>query len=153
MEFGIKAILEEDIQKIYEIGCGEEDFSADGGKNCFWPKSTLSKLAKSENDVALKLVVNEKIVGFSLVMIHPVTKKAVLENFYVTKEYNYLENKFYLEVENQIKEKGAQFIAYFYDSVEDVNDLELFKKNGYFEGNSHLWMHKNISFSNPFIKK
>lgn len=86
-------------------------------------------------------------------MIHPVTKKAVLENFYVTKEYNYLENKFYLEVENQIKQKGAQFIAYFYDSVEDVNDLELFKKNGYFEGNSHLWMHKNISFSNPFIKK
>jgi hypothetical protein len=36
---------------------------------------------------------------------------------------------------------------------EDHNEKELFDRNNYFEGNAHLWLHKNISFSNPVPKK
>lgn len=153
MDFKINEINEEDIDKVYQLGCSEKDFSADGGENCFWPKATLLRLIKSKDDVALKLVVNDEIVGFSLVMIHPATKKAILENFYVLKKYKNLENDFYLETEKAINKKGAEFIAYFYDTKEDANSKELFVKNWYFEGNPHLWLHKNISFSNPSPKK
>ncbi|MDA3856337.1 MAG: hypothetical protein PF569_08830 [Candidatus Woesearchaeota archaeon] len=149
MEFKISKITKEDIEEVYKLGCSEKDFSADGGENCFWPKNTLLRLADSETDVTLKLVVNDKIVGFCLVMIHPATRKANLENFYVLEEYKYLEKEFYLEVEKGIKENGAEFIAYLYDMKEDYNSKELFNEEGYFQGNAHLWLHKNISFSNP----
>ncbi len=149
MDFKISDIIKDDIKIIHKLGIGEKDFSADGQENRFWPIQTLERLVESNEDVTLKLVVNEKIVGFSLVMIHSATKKAVLENFYVIKEYNFLEKEFYEAVENKIKENGAQFIAYFFDTKEDCNSKELFEDQGYFEGNEHLWLHKNISFSSP----
>lgn len=75
MDFQINNIVEENIDELHTLGCSEKDFSADGGENCFWPKSTLLRLIKSDDDVTLKLIVNGEMVGFSLVMIHPVTKK------------------------------------------------------------------------------
>jgi hypothetical protein len=152
MDFKISNIIKEDLEEIYTLGCGEKDFSADGGKNIFWPKETLLSLFESTDDITLKLVVNGEIVGFSFVMIHKATKKAYLENFYILNEYRYLENEFYLEVEKEIKSTDAQFIAYFYDEQDDCNDKNLFLKNDYFPGNSHIWLHKNISFSNPSNK-
>lgn len=153
MDFNISNILKEDIDEIYKLGCSEKDFSADGGENCFWPKTTLLRLVDSRSDVCLKLVVNGKIVGFSLVMIHSATRKAIIENFYIINKYKYLEKEFYLNVESTIKQKGAEFIAYFFDIKEDCNSKELFIGENYFEGNYHLWLHKNISFSNPVSKK
>ena len=145
--------MPEDIDFIHDLGSNEKDFSADGKENVFWPKKTLLGLVNSKIDVALKLVVQGKIVGFCLVMIHPVTKKAVLENFYVLEGFERFINDFYKEVEKHIKLKGAQFIAYFFDVEDDVNNIDFFKKSGYFVGNNHLWLHKNINFSNPFKKE
>lgn len=152
MEFDTYNILEEDIDTIYDLGCAQKDFSADDGENCFWPKKTLLRLINSKDDVMLKLVVNEKIVGFSITIIHPATKKAVLENFFIIKEYRYLENDFLKKTEDAIKEKDAEFIAYIFDTVDDSNTKELFNKQGYYEGNINIWYHKNISFSNPTPK-
>ena len=79
----ISKIEVKDIDEIYDIGISIKDFSADGGKNCFWPKETLNNIITSEQDIGLKIKIADKIVGFCLVMIHSSTKKAYLENFYV----------------------------------------------------------------------
>lgn len=149
MNFEISRIVEADIDSIYSMGCRVADFSADGGKNCFWPKETLLRLVRSVGDVCLKIEVNERIVGFCLVMIHQATKKAVIENFYLVKEYRYLENELFNEMEKEIVESGAEFMAYLFDEEDDTNELELFERHEFFEGHSHKWMHKNIKFNNP----
>lgn len=148
MEYKVEKISLDDIDTIYEMGCGVNDFSADGGENIFWPKKTLEKLFVSKDDVCLKLVVNEKVVGFSFTMIHKATMKAYLENFYVVSDYQYLTKEFLMFVEDEIKDKGAEFIMYFFDKEEDCNNLELFQDNDYFVGSDHLWLHKNICFDN-----
>ncbi len=149
MNIEITNIILDDLESIYKLGTGIDDFSADGGENIFWPKETLTRLFQSEDDVCMALRVNREIVGFSLTMIHPATKKAVLENFVVKDEYQHLAQEFLDETERAIEKKDAQFIAYFFDQEDDVNEKEFFDSNGYFTGNSHYWMHKNISFSNP----
>ena len=148
MDYEVMPILEEDVEAIYKLGCSQKDFSADGGKNCFWPKATLFRLVRSESDIVLKLLVDEELAGFALVVVHPATKKAYIENFYVIEEFDFVELEFLQEVERAIKAKGAQFIAYYYDTVDDTNPEKLFKDAGYFKGNPHLWLHKNINFSN-----
>ncbi len=149
MDIEITRICLDDLDIIYRLGTGIDDFSADGGENIFWPKDTLTRLFQSEHDVCLALRVNGEIVGFSLTMIHQVTKKAILENFVVKSQYLHLAQEFLDETEREIEKKDAQFIAYFFDQEDDINEKELFDSNDYFTGNSHYWMHKNISFSNP----
>lgn len=152
MDFKIDKITIEDIEEIYDLGCSGEKYSVDGGKNCFWPKSTLLNLIASKNDVTLKLIVKEQIVGFCLVMIHPITKKAVIENFFILDGFKVFEIQFLQEVENHIKNNEAEFIAYMFNIEKDSNSIELFRNLDYFENKPRIWLHKNISFNNS-IKK
>ena len=152
MDYEVHPLSDADLNTIYPLGCGEKDFSADGQKNRFWPRKTLRKMFRSEDDLALKLTVDDEFAGFAIVMIHPVSKKAVIENFYVLEEFDFVDLEFLEEVHKAIEKKGAEFIAYFFDVTDDRNSEKLFKEAGYFKGNAHLWLHKNISFSNPSSK-
>jgi len=63
-----------------------------------------------------------------------------------------LKNDFYLEVEKQIRETDAQFIAHLFDEENSFSSKDVFVNNGYFCSTSREWFHKNISFSNPVLK-
>jgi len=153
MDIKINNIIESDLDELYKLGCAEKDFNSYDENTGFWPLETLKNLVNSDIDITLKLVVNNKLVGFTLVMIHPITKKASIDNFFILEEYRYLEKELYLETENKIRDTDTQFISYYFDTVDDPNSKEFFIAEGYFEGNSHLWMIKNISFSNTVPKK
>jgi len=153
MNFKIENIEEKDLDIIYNLGCSVKKYSGDGGKNCFWPKPTLLNLFKSRDDVTLKLIVNDKIIGFCLVMIHQATKKAVIENLFILNEYKNLSVDFLKTIEEKIKENKGQFIAYYFENDKDPNSIELFDKSSYYIGEQRKWLHKNISFSNPTPKK
>lgn len=149
MDYEVMPLKDSDVDRVYKIGCAQKDFSADGQKNRFWPKATLFRWVRSEYDVAVKILVDEEFAGFALATIHPVTKKALLENFVVLEDFDFVDLEFLEEVHKVIEKKGAEFIAYFYDTVDDPLPEKLFKEAGYFKGNAHFWLHKNISFHNP----
>ena len=75
MNIEITNIILDDLESIYKLGTGIDDFSADGGENIFWPKETLTRLFQSEDDVCMALRVNREIVGFSLDGAHRSKKK------------------------------------------------------------------------------
>ena len=153
MNYKITKIEEKDINTIYNLGCSINKYTGDGGKNCFWPKKTLLDLFKSENDITLKISINNQIIGFCLTMIHPVTKKAIIENLFILPEYQELTYNFLKIIENQIKLKNGQFIAYYFENKNDPIPIELFEKSNYYIGEQRQWLHKNICFSNPKPKK
>lgn len=152
MDFKIDKIESTDLDNIYNLGCGVTKFTGDGGKNVFWPKNTLQRLFSSDDCVTLKLVSDNEIVGFCLVMIHPASKKAVIENFFVLNEFESLKNDFYLGMEEEIKKTDAQFIAHLFDEENSSSSIGVFVDNGYISKTSRVWLHKNISFSNPMSK-
>jgi len=154
MQSSVERLTLADVPILHKLGTGlGELYSRDGGENCFWPLKTLERLVVSKEDICLKLVVGGHIVGFALVMVQTATRKAVIENLYVDPEHHALSNHFYEAVETAIKVHGAEFIAHYFVTTRNSNTQEFFEKHGYLAADEVVWLHKNISFSNPVPKK
>lgn len=90
--YRIRNMKIKDIDEVYELGMNEKRFTVIKRKypfrsNGFWGKNILQDLIKSKLDPTYVQTINDNIAGFVIATIHPLTKKATIENLYVKKEY------------------------------------------------------------------
>ncbi len=131
-----------DVPIVHKIGSEVDEFRISDESSCFWPKNILEDLVKSENDVALVAEEGE-IGGYLLATFHPVTKKATIENVWVSPEKPYRGNgrKLMAKAEEILKEKGAKYYSAFVEE-NNVASLNMCKRQGYSQGNKYHWMIK-----------
>lgn len=138
----IRKMQKKDINSVYQLGIKEKEFQVSEDLK-FWSKNQIKNWIISKDGVLLVAEQNKDIVGFIMSTIHNPTKKAVIENIYISKKYRSkgLAEKLLNMCIKLLKKQGA---IHVHALVEDSNkaSLNLLKKNNFNIFSKFYWVYK-----------
>ncbi len=130
----------EDVDAVYELGIGREEFATQSG--AFWTKEQLERWCESPNDVLLVVEDEGKIVGFSLYATHIPTGKITWENLYVHPSVRGkgIGKVLIEEGHRRLKETGYSYVMLLDNSNDQERFAEYLKQFGFKTGSKVLWI-------------
>lgn len=126
-----------DIEEIWRLGTGFDEFHASENVVEFWPKNILLDCLSQKN-VLIKVAENDKaIVGFLIANINPVLRKAELENIYVELAYRKkgVGSALLHETIATLHRLGIANVVALQDEA-----VEFYEANGFVRGRQFYWM-------------
>ena len=141
----IRHMLQSDIPEVYAIGTGTNEFSVDESSNIFWPVKTLERWVNSKDDISL-VAYDGKVKAFLLSAYHEPTRKAVIENVWVSSELRCmgLGRKLMAEAERRYREMGCEYLVAFTEE-NNAASTNMCIKQGYSKGDRFNWMIKVLN--------
>jgi len=147
----IRKAKQSDTSKIYSLGKNIKASKVNKKTVTFWPKSTLSKIIKSKNNVILVAEKNEKVIGYIIANYNPSFEKAIIENIYVDESRHKGVGTLLLnEAVKQLKKNKCKYICTF-TKLTEKNTLKWFSHRGIKPGVKVVW--SDIILSSSFIEK
>jgi len=133
-----------DVDEIWNIGKGVEEFDTTDEVVTFWPKYVLRDCVKSESDFVV-VAEEGKIVGFVIANYNATFRKAVIENVFVDAEFrgSGVGKKLVDSVTEKLVGIGCEYICLLTES-DNKDSIEFYKKIGFNRGIDCVWMDKVI---------
>ena len=137
----------EDVTSVLAVGNEEKHFRITERSSGFWSEQVLINWVKSDSGVALVAVENQKIEGFALATVQSVTRKAELENLWVSSRYQGRGLSIILlqEVIRKLEESRMVDVIIALTEVEHHTIQNMLKKRvGFEKGKAFVWMKLKI---------
>lgn len=139
----IRSMNFRDIDEVYSLGSGEEEFGVVEEGKRFWKRKVLEDWVASDENIAIVADNEEQLAGFLLATYHPITRKGTIENTYVKTQYRNLSiaSMMYMEAERRLREKKADFVCAFVEA-NNVKSRKFVERCGFDAGKQYIWMNK-----------
>ena len=139
----IRDMNQSDIGIVHKLGSEIKEFEVSEGGERFWPKSVLEDWVNSGNDISLIAEQDGTVVGFLLAAYHMVSKKATVENLFVSPGYRRqsIADKLYIAAEERLRKIGADFIC-SYVEIDNIPIIGFLEKRGFVAGKDYYLMTK-----------